>query len=320
MIYIIQGQEECFIKNKIDEIINTNQGEIIQFEGSDKSFSIDMMLDACMSNSLFSDKTIVLVNQPYFFIKKIEDKELEILEKYVQNPIYETELILYTYANNFNSRLKAYKLVSENAHVIRCDSLDHKNFPNYLNQRLNEEKLKLNNDSVRTLSMMCKNNATLLNQNIEILKLYPEEINSKVISKLCTADTDYESFDLINALVNKDVTKSISLERLMLRENDSVLGIISLLSGQLRFLYHVAYLSSIGKTKAEIMDITSSKEYRISMALKTLENLSMQQIIKLLNDLSILDCQSKSDNSISDVSRFELFILNLMNRSTYASN
>ena len=128
MIYVIDGKEEYFIKEKINEIIKDKNAEIVKFDGSDKNFSIDEMLEACESNSLFSNETVVLVNQPYFLNKKIEDKELERLYQYIDNPIYETDLIFYTYEDNFNSKLKAYKTILGNAQHIKLDGLDYKNF------------------------------------------------------------------------------------------------------------------------------------------------------------------------------------------------
>lgn len=320
MIYVIHGQEEYFIRQKIAEITSSNDSEIIEFDGLDRNFSIQQMLDACVSNSIFYEKTIVLVNQPFFLVKKCDDDQLEMLKKYVDNPLYETDLVLYTYSDNFNSRLKAYKMILNNAQEIICGSLDNRNFGDYARSRLNEEGIKLNNESVSLLINICKRNATLLNQNIEILKLYPDTITTQALISLCTAADESESFDLINALTNSDISTSIRLVRKMMNDNDSILGIISLLSGQLRYLYHVGYLSSIGKKKYEIQEITGSKEYRVSMALKTLENLSLRQIMELLHQLSDLDCKSKSDNSLSDVSRFELFILNLLNRGNHAVN
>lgn len=320
MIYVIHGQEQCFIEDKINHILKENKdSEIIRYDGSDRSFNIDLMLESCVSNSLFNTKNVVLVNQPFFLIKKIEDSQYERLEKYVNDPIYETDLVLYTYLDNFNSRLKTFKLFSGNAQIITCNSLDNNNFNNYVRQRLNEEGLKMNNDSISLLSNICKRSATLLNQNIELLKLYPDNIDTRVIANLCTVSDNNDSFELINALTAKDITRAISLERAQLKDNDNIFGLIALLSTQLRFLYHVAYLYGSGKSKYDIAELTGSKEYRITMALKTLENLNSDQILELLAILSELDIRCKSDSSISDISRFELFIMNLL-RGNHAVN
>ena len=314
MIYIIQGQEECFIKDKIKEIVSGQESEVTSFDGSDKSFSISQVLEACTGNSLFSSGSIVLVDQPYFLIKKSDEKEIKELLDYCKKPLYDTQLIFYTYLNNFNSKLKAYKQIAENAQVFNLNSLDYKNFSTYVRTRINEEKLRMSNDAAYYLNTICKRNATLLNKNLEVLKLYPEKIDGKVISKLCTASDENESFDLINAITSKDVSKAVSIERRMLNENDSALSVIGLLANQLRFLYQIAYLQSINKNRREILEICNIQDYRLNKANEALNVLNMDQIMELLKKLSELEFSCKMDNSIPDSTRFELFIMELLKK------
>lgn len=320
MIYIIDGKEQYFIKQKIDEILASKQADIIKYDGNDKSFDIDVMLESCVSNSLFSSNTIVLVNQPTFLTKKIDEKHLENLYQYIENPLYETDLILYTYEDNFNSKLKSYKTIIGNGQHIRCDGLDYRSFNNYLAQRINEEKLDIKKDAVNLLNTICKRNVTLLNQNLEILKLHPDTITVQVINKLCNASEDNDAFDLVNALTAKDVSKAISLSRRLMSNSDSIYSVIGLIASKLRYLYQIAYLLSLGKKKSEIQDITNSSDYVLNISLNVLEKLKMNQIIELLKQLSDLDYKCKSDSSLSDSSRFELFILQLLKKENYASN
>ena len=312
MIYIIQGQEELFIRQRLDQIIRRNEGEIFRFDGSEKDFTISAMLEACQGNSLFSSGSIVLVQNPFFLCKKIDEKSSNELLAYIGNPVFECQLVLYTLLNNFNQRLKIYKQISENAQVITLNSYDHKNFNTYMRSRVIEEKLSMDNDAIYLLGNLCKRNATLLNQNLEILKLYPEKIDSKAVSRLCTASDENDSFELINALTGKDVSKAVSIERKMLNENDSVLSLLGLLSNQLRFLYEIAYYQGIGKKRNEILELTGINEYRLNKANESLQKLNKEKIMEMLAKLSDLDVKCKSDNSIPGNTRFELFILELL--------
>ena len=118
----------------------------------------------------------------------------------------------------------------------------------------------------------------------------------------------------MNALTSKDISKAIAVERKLLNENDSVLSVIGLLASQLRYLYQIAYYVSAGKKKSEIMELCNINEYRYSKAIQTINVLDKKQIIRLLAQLSDLDIKCKSDNSVSDNSRFELFILELLKK------
>lgn len=320
MIYIIEGEEQIFIENKIKQLLKQDDCEIIKFDGNNKNFDINVLVESCLGNSLFSQKTIVLVKDAPFLTRKYDEKELQKVLEYVNNPVFETDLIFYTYENKHNGKLKGYKSICKNAQVIEFNSYDYKNFNTYVNQQINSNNLNIERDAAYLLNTICKRNATLLNQNIEILMNYPDRITTEVISKLCTSSDDNNSFEMINALTNKDITKAIYIERKMLNENDSVLAVIGLLASQLRFLYQLSYYISVGKKRNEIIEITRCSDGRYNKSIETLAKLKTIQIIELLSELSKLDIKCKTDNSIPDSSRFELFILNLLKKDNYASN
>lgn len=314
VIYILQGQEQCFIEDKISEIVSQSDSEVISFDASNPAFSISSLLEACQGNSLFSQGSIVLVDQPYFLIRKTDEKNIAELLDYVKNPLYDTQLLFYTYLNNFNSKLKIYKQIAQNAQVITLNHLDYKNFSSYMRSRLNEEQITLSSDCFLQLNSLCKRDATLFNRNLEILKLYPGRIDDKVISKLCSSSDDNDSFELINAITSKDVSRAVTLERKMLNESDSLFALIGLLANQLRFLYQIAYLQSTGKERKEILELTGVNEYRLNKALESLRRLNMESIMELLSALSDLDLICKTDSSIGNATRFELFILELLKK------
>lgn len=315
MIYVIEGEEQIFIEQKIAQIIKQENAEIIKFDGNSKDFDVQALVDSCLGNTLFAQKTIVLVKDAPFLTRKFDENQLEIILNYVNNPVFETDLIFYTYENKHNGKLKAYKAISKNAQMIEFNSYDYKNFNTYVNQQINLNKLDIDNDAIYLLNSICKRNATLLNQNIEVLKNYPDKINVQVVSKLCTSSDDNESFDMINALTNKDISKAIYLERKLLNENDSIFAVIGLLASQLRFLYQLSYYNSIGKTRREIIEITRCSDGRYNKSMETLRTLDQNKIIELLAELSNIDIKCKSDYTIPDSQRFELFILNLLEKN-----
>lgn len=320
MIYVIEGEEPIFVRNKVEQLSNQVDCDVIRFDGNDKNFSLFNVVDSCNTSSLFSNKNVVLVKDPPFLCKKIDEKDLEPITKYVSSPIFETDLIFYTYDNKFNSKLKAYKNVATNAEIIKYDCLDYKNFNTYASQEVRRANLNINNDAFSLLVQICKRSATLLKQNIDVLSNYLEKITIQAINKLCTSSDDNDSFELINAITAKDITKVVYLERRMLKDNDSIYSVIGLLAAQLRFLYRLSYLSNSGMRSSEIKDELNISDYRYSKSIEALQKLNMNQILNLLNELSILDIKCKSDASISDQSKFELFILNLLRKENYASN
>jgi len=314
MIYILKGEEPVFVLNKLNELLD-NDNEKVRFDGSDKSFDVLEMLDACQSNSLFSSNTSVIVKDPPFLCKKVDENDANRILDYINNPLYETDLILYTLDNKFNNKLKLFKDISNNCQIISFDSMKQKDFVVYCQSRLNESKLKLNKEAFQYLTDICKRNASLFESNLKILLLYPDNIDLSVIKALCTSSDEDISFDLVNAIINKDISKVISLQRTM--SNDSNDSIIYLLAKQLRTLYHIRYLRDKGYSKSQISNETGINENRLYYIYMTIDKLSLNQIMQMLNELSKLDILSKSDNSISLESRFETFVLGMLKKANH---
>lgn len=313
MIYILKGQEEYFINQKLNELIK-GFDNVIKYDGSSKDFNLDEMLDSCTSVGLFQDKNVVLVKDPFFLCKKVDDILCDKVLNYINDPLYETDLIFYSYTNSLNSKLKLFKDVSKNANILSFDNYDYKQFNNFVSLQVNKAKLDTDNRTVNYLAQICKRDATLFMQNLSILKLYPGKINDEAINKLCTFSDDNLSFDLINAIVNKDISLAIKLERRLLSDSDSALSLIGLLANQLRFLYQISYFQSQNKKKNEIINILNCNEYRYDKAYQTLSKLKSNAILSLLNKLHELDLKCKYDDSISDNDRFELFILGILQK------
>ena len=68
-------------------------------------------------------------------------------------------------------------------------------FNNYVKERIKQENININNDALNLLNTICKRDATLLNQNLEILSLYPEKITTQVINKLCVASDTLPAYE-----------------------------------------------------------------------------------------------------------------------------
>ncbi len=320
MIYVIKGSEELAIRKQIDKICQGEDLDIVRISGDDE-FLIDEIIDACNGKSLFASKSIVLVKDPYFLINKVDENKIEKFYKYLENPAYDSDLVLYSLEDKINTKLKAYKKVIENAELCNFEEYDRKQFNSFAYYELNASKLDINKEAVYLLIDICRNDSSLFMQNIEVLKNYPGKIDSDVINKLCTASDDINSFDLINAITDNDLDKAINLERTMLENSDDgILGIISLLAGQLRFLYQFSYLLSKNYDKKAILDEMKMSDYRYSKSLETIKKLKMPQILEMLKSLSDLDIACKSDFSLKDSSKFELLIIQLLMKREYARN
>lgn len=312
MIYIIKGQDAYLIREKVKEIENS-RNDVIRYDGSAKTFSIEEMLESCLMPSLFSSTSIVEVKDPFFFIRKEETPAIKRLLDYCAHPVYECDLLFYTLDERFNERLKTYKDITKNAQVFSLNGYDKNAFPDYARREVSKRGLHLKREAFDALLEAVRLDTGLFQQSLDVLCLYPGELTREAVEALATESDDLDSFQLINAITDKNLSLAIYNERKILNTSNSVLPLISLLAGQLRYLYFIGYLSSKGNSLNDIIEMTHHHQYRISNALKTLRRLSMKEIMSLLKKLNDLDIRIKSDSSIPEKERFELFLVELVN-------
>ena len=153
----------------------------------------------------------------------------------------------------------------------------------------------------------------LLNRNIEILKLYPEELDIYELKSLITIKDEEDIFKLINAITSRNLNSSMIHIEKMLKQGESPIGIIALLSAQLRFLYTVGYYHSAGYKDSDIMDIVGTRSsFRLKKAYEALENFNLREIMQLLDKLCDLDYRFKVDSQIDEKLKLELFLMELL--------
>lgn len=314
MIYIISGSDSYLIDQKLNEIIKQNKdADILKVDASGKNFSYYEVLDSIGSVGLFASSSIVLVKDPSILKRKVDnDLSVEQLIEYCRKPIYENVLVFYTYENDFKKTLKAYKDISKNADVIEL-KVDPKNFYSLCLDVAKKYSFKLDNNCFNIVYKACNNSLALFKQNMDILELYPDKITGDVVDTLLISSNEENVFNLINALTNKRVSDSIYYAKRILSNDSNINGLISLLAGQLRFLYEVSFWSKTDSNPNYIADKMDVKSvYRVQKAFESLRYLKGNEIMSLLDKLANLDYKSKFNSDYDDTLKLELFIVGMI--------
>lgn len=314
MIYLIDGEEEYLINRNINKIINDNKdSEISRFNGEDKNFRINDFLDIIDSVGLFANKSLVIIKDPYFLKRKVDENETKRLLKYCENPIYENDLVFYTLNDKFNNTLKIFKEISKNAQYIKCEKLNNKDFYQECLNILNDRKIKLEKYLANRLINSCANSLMTFIKYLEIIELYNDNITEEVLDAMIVDVSLDNIYTLINALTSKNVSLSFTLLKKFFNQDENINGLVASLAREIRFLYEINYYNEMHLSMNEILDRTNNtKSFRIQKALENLRKLTANEILNLLNKMSDLDYLLKSNYDLDPKLQFELFVLNLL--------
>ncbi|MGN1054435.1 MAG: DNA polymerase III subunit delta, partial [Erysipelotrichaceae bacterium] len=317
------------IDKKINEIITkfkTNDFDIHRYDGKSRGFSLQELVDDLMTIPFFSGTKIVLYKNPTFILndknsnEAVEDNSNNMQEddyapllNYIKNPVFETDLVLYSYDYSFKTNTKVYKEIIKNANVFDYQLPKPNDFRSEAINIINKSKLVIENDAREQLIINSNNDYKILFDNIEKLLLYGDKIDKDVVSNLTDPYIEEQIFSFTNAIFDKDYTKTFRILNDFYTLNYSIFYLMAMLASQLRYLIQIAYYSSAHYSLDDIKRLTKTdKEYRIKKTLEIVRRFNGVDFLKYLDELSKLDISLKSNTELDEKIRFELFLVYMM--------
>lgn len=314
MIYLIYGDEQYLIDEQIDAIIKNNSNSFVtKFDDSfSKESHVFEAMDECLNISLLQEKSLVLYKNPSFLISKEKEEINDKFIDYINNPNDLCDLVLYTSYSSFNSKLKTFKEANKNAEVKFIKKLDPKRFYELCDSEIEISKIIIDKSTKDLFIENCGQDLSVFYSGLENLKQFEGKITIQVLDQLTYASDDFNEFSLVNSLIDGKLNTSVKLIRKLQSDENSIFRLLSLIAGQLRYLYSVSYYQTIYNNDNDVMEATStSHPYRLEMARKTLKKISPKNIMKLLYKLSSFDYKLKTDSSIDKKILLELFVSTL---------
>ena len=314
MIYLLYGTNYFLIKREIEKIKLENNIESIDINNYNLENTIlDNILDDALTLSLFSQKKMIIVDNSYIFTpsvrKKGLDHNIDLLNKYIENPNPDTILIFVVNEEKIDDRKKIVKLIKINGNVIEFNEV--KNIDTFIKNELNDYKM----DAITINSFVNRvgDNLAIIASEIEKLKLYKND--DKIITKedvfnVCSEQIDVDMYELTNSIVSKNISKSLKIYNELIKQGEEPLQIIIRLANQFRIIYQSKELTKKGYSNKDIADILGIHPYRVKKALEISYKFPSKELLSILKKLSRIDEGIKMGNMDKNIA-LEQFILEI---------
>lgn len=311
MIYVLFGTQEYLINKKIEELtINSSQYEIEKYDL--ENTSIKEIIDSADTISLFSTNKTIIVYNSYIFTsakKNSNEKELEILEKYINNPNENVKIIFVASNEKLDSRKKIVTLIKKQGNILEFN--ENKNTEKIIEEMI--KPYKITNKQINMLINHAGDNLYILENEINKLKIYKNndlEITDDDIIQVTTKSINTDIFNLIDNIINKNIDDALTSYYELIKIGEEPIKILVLLSNQFRLIYQVKELSKKGYRIYDIMDLLDQKQYPIQKAIQKGYNYDSKILLEYLNKLAELDINIKT-GKIDKNTGLELFIINI---------
>ena len=286
--YILYGLEKGLIQNECNRIVQKLKiDDVVKYDMNTSSI-VDIVEDLS-TVGLFTGKKVLILEDAFFLGANKTIEQLESLEKYLEHYNSDNVCIFLSYVEKLDSRKKINKLLSKHK-VMEFNACDMEYLEKYVLDTLKQEKYSM--EDVSYFLKVVGSNFSNIQNELDKLMMYrieEKKIFNSDIDKVTIRSMEEEIFALTDAIIVKDVQKSLTLLDNFLNRDYDEIQIIMLLASQFRFLFQVKRLMNKGKTEAEIAKILGANPYRVKFTLKKLYSYSEEELLRQIQRVAKMD-------------------------------
>lgn len=328
MIFLVYGEESFLIDKFVkDEINRNNIEEVCKFDY--EKDGLKPVLEECSYIDLFSSSKAIILNNSKFLSssKKKDDAEYETeekdnnkldlkeLDKYIDNPNESSYLFIILNEKALDERKSIVKKLNSKVHVRVFNKLRETDALKFIKDYLSNEGITIKPALVSKIIDRVGIDLYSLSNELNKLIMYKvndenKEVTLEDIENVVSVSLESDIFKLTNSLSQGNTKETLSVYYDLIKLGTHPSQMVSLLANQFRLLYQVKILSREGNSLYDICTILNVKDYPVKLALQNCLNYSEEQLLSILNKLSMIDEDIKS-SSVDINSVLENFFLTI---------
>ncbi|MFL3655857.1 MAG: DNA polymerase III subunit delta [Halioglobus sp.] len=240
-VYLVSGDEPLLLQECCDQIRqkarieNCNEREII--EGGISSFNWQDILHSASNMSLFADRKLIELRLPSGKPGAEGSKALcEYLEMASADDVL---LIVSGKIDKQSTNSKWYKALDKAGVTVQVWPVDAKNLPRWLQQRVRNAGMSIDDDALRLLCERMEGNLLAAVQEVEKLKLLAADskITMQTVTEAVSDNARYNLFDMADNALKGNASGSLRMLHGLRAEGAEPPVVLWALAREIRTLY-----------------------------------------------------------------------------------
>lgn len=258
-VYCLSGAEEYVKKSALlalrEKILPV--GLEVMNETILEGASAQQIIEAAETLPMMCDRRLVLVRDwaPLLSGKaRNEAQDAELLSAWLPKAPQSCCLVFYVHGMP-DGRKKAMQALAKNADCVNFELLSDEKIMKWVSGQLKPHEKKMDGRAVEALVFMAGRELTRLTAELEKLVAYAkdrEAISAKDVETLVAPTLECTVFQMIDMLMGGDRVGAQRLYKSMLEAGESRVGVLAMLTRQLRNLTHIRLLKAEGMRMNEI--------------------------------------------------------------------
>ncbi|MGM8213503.1 DNA polymerase III subunit delta [Virgibacillus sp. W0430] len=318
-VVLLYGEEAYFTTNIRQHIQQTValECEVETVEYDLRETSIQDIITDAETYPFFGEKKVVFAENALFLKSKQEkiivEHDIKKLERYVNNPVDYTTLVLIAPYEKLDERKRIVKLLKSAAMTVVCQPIKETDIHRWIKKIAEQLSIRLEKDAIDLLALELSTDLFLIKNELAKLALYTGEggIVSKEIAETLVSHTINQSaIKLTEAVMEKDLHKAIQIYKDLEKMKEEPIAILGLLAYQFRIIMQVKLLKKKGYNQFQMQKQLKVHPYVVKVAYKRESFFTMTSVKEIISNLTITDAaikQGKMDKNIA----FELLLFRL---------
>jgi DNA polymerase-3 subunit delta len=249
-VYFFCGEEEFFIDQLVDaveaNVLTETEKAFNQTTIYGKDATGQIVIETCRRLPMMSDKQLVIIKEAQSF------KEIDSIINYLKNPVKSTILVI-AYKHGLPDKRKSFgKEIQKQSVYFESNPLRDYQMPPWIKKYIKDKGYKIDDAAVALLAEYTGTDlSTVANEISKLVINKPKgsNITSADIETGVGVSKEYNSFELSNALANKDVTKAHKIVNYFVANPKN--GPIPLVLGTLQGFFSKVWVCYHNRQKAD---------------------------------------------------------------------
>ncbi len=309
-IYLYYSNNDFLLNHAVEDKIkelNVDPFNIVKYDLLENPY--DDVLEDLQTVSFFAEKKVIVVRN----IQELEKADEYLLQSYLNyfekpNP----DVVVIVVMNELLPESSALgAALFKFAFIEKVKEMDKKEYPDFIRNMFKKYSYTISDDAIEALLERTNLDFNLINQEAEKLMLFAyetKEINERAVLLLVSRNLEENIFELTNALLSKNQSKTIEIFYDLIARNEDPLRILNNIVSKVRELMHTKLLLDKGYRQDQIAEHFHIKSGRAYYLVKNAQAIPFAQLENHLKKLSKLDYDIKS-GKIDKKLGLELYLL-----------
>lgn len=296
--YVFYGDEAYLKKYYLNELLNsilTKESMLMNLDTFDgKKCSVEAIYDTLTTLPFMSEYRVIVINDSMLINAGRKD-DTEKLSNYLEQ-IPENTIIIFI-ESQIDKRIKLYKKLAKLGRVIEFNTPNESELVKWVNNILvKSDKTISYENAVYLLHTVTHNMDSIL---LELNKLIDykdisKEIKKEDIELICIKSLEIKIFDLVDAVINKNINHALSIYNNLLLMKEQPIMILSMIARQFRLVLQCKKLKETVSSVNEISNILGLHSFVVTNCLKQSNNFTVVALVNALRECLEVDIDIKT--------------------------